>query len=334
MGFELMAIQWGAKGDSNTFSGKWTIDEDTRRLITDYTVQSGLNSFRLGDMHEIHSASENIFFENNASHINWFPVWQGIKPLVSVGAPVAVNPTTRQYTTPFELLTNGATSTAFNVVYTDTITLNSNESILRLEVEAGETYTGELHYVIKKDDGNGLVQYTQLRNISVVEGDSITLEFTYQGVDTPFSYGHPSENLSGSTIFVDLMKEDDTSFLVKSGTNTTKPWLKLTLMGFEDAEVQSGIMYTDTSKTILYSSTYAVDTNNGQVTLTIDRSTGLESFMVFDADQNFNQNACIVDFGAPQGTATLQNKNDAYQFYWDGGQWRYVKLAKIKGDIV
>lgn len=334
MGTGPQGISGGVSSEDQDFLDKWTSDDERDILSTTYTVQSGLNSFRLGDMHEDHSASENKFTENKVSHINWFPVWQGVTPFASIGTPMTVNPTSRQYTTPYELLTNGAVSTANNVVYTAVVTLQDNESIVRLEVEAGEAYTGFLTYNIRDINGAGLVKYTQKRDVSVVIGDLIAFEFTYQGDDSPFANGHPSENIDGAVIHVDMLKEDGTAFLVKAGTDTALPWLRLTLMNFIDVEVTSGVLYTEASQDVLYSSSYAVNTAGGVVTLTADRSTGLNSFMVFDADQNFNTSSCIVDFGGTQGTATLQTKNDSYLFYWDGTQWRFLDLNTKNGGVV
>lgn len=328
-----MAISEALSTEDINFLSKWTVDEEEKVVSTEYTIKSGLNSFRLGDIHSDHSASQNKFTENRVSHINWFPTWQGISPFVALDTAMTVNPTARQYTKPFELLTNGASSTASNVVYTAQVTLVNNESILRLEIEAGEAYEGELNYTIKNNDVNGLVMYTQLRNIDVAEGELIVFEFTYQGDDSPFTYGHPSENHAGAVIFVEMSKEDGTEFLVKAGTNNATPWLRLTLMNFLDQEISAGVVLVDASQDVLYNSQYAVDTNNGVVTLTVDTTTGLQSFTVFDADQNFNQNSCIVDFGGGN-TATLQTKNDGYLFYLDGATWHFLDLNTKNGGIV
>jgi len=302
---------------------KWTYDEQSNRMSTDASVRSGLNSFELAEMHTTHSGGENVFDQNNVSGINWFPVWQGVKPLVNVGDHLGFNPTSRQYSNTFTLETNGAASTANNVSYADTITITDNESVIRLEVEAGEAYAGKLSYTIKNNDVNGITKYQQSVDVDVQIGDPITFNFT-----------HPSESANGNTIYVDIMKDDDTGFLVKAGADTAKPWLRLVLATYEDIEVSSGVKYTTASQDVLYSTVFAVDTTNGAVTLTPDRSSGLSSFTVFDASQNFNTNACTVNFGVTQGNAVLQTKNDSFLFYWSGTDWRFLDLNTKNGGVV
>lgn len=306
----------------------WTVDPISNVIATHYSVQSGLNSFKLGDMHTTHSGGENVFDQNNISLINWFPVWQGVKPFVAIGQPMTINPSSRQYTAPFELLTNGVTPTANNLPYDLDVTLQNNESVVKLEVKAGEAFTGRLRYQIKNNDTNGWVKYVQFEDVNVQIGDAVIFDFT-----------HPAESRAGDILRVEIVKVDDEGvagdyLLTKSGLDTSLPWLKLTLMDYDDVEVSAGVKYITTSQNVLYSTVYAVDTSTGAVVLTPDRATGLNSFTVFDADQNFNINPCIVDFGGTQGLATLQTKNDSYLFYWEGTQWRYLDLNSKNGGIV
>jgi hypothetical protein len=318
----------------------WTVDPVNNVIGTTYSVKSGLNSFKLGDMHTTHSGGENVFDQNNISGINWFPVWQGVKPLVAAGTAMTINPTSRQYTKPFELLTNGAASTANNVAYDLDVTLASNESALRLEVVAGEAYTGKLAYKIKNQNNMGAVKYTQFEDVSVAIGDPVIFDFT-----------HPSESRSGDVIRVQITKDNGAFFLTKSGLDNVTPWLKVVLMGYEDVEVSAGVKLITANQDVLYSTVYAVDTTSGAVTLTPDISTGLSSFSVFDAMKSFSvSNPCIVDFGTLTypvgfikdgvnvggqlvGTATLQTKNDNYMFYWDGQVWRTLDQNTKDGGI-
>jgi len=309
--------------EEKEFLSKWTTDDATRVISTTYSVQSGLNSFKLGDMHTTHSGGENVFDQNEVSKINWFPVWQGVKPLSGIGDAITINPTSRQYTKTFELLTNGAVSTANNVPYDLDVTLQSNESILKLEVMAGEVYTGRLFYSIKNTDTNGLVKYAQFEDVDVSIGDLVEFNFT-----------HPSESRAGDLIHVEITKENGGIFLTRSGLDTSLPWLRLSLMGYEDIEVSAGVKYITASQDVLYSTTYAVDTTGGAIDLTVSRDTGLNSFYVFDADQNFNTNACTVSFGGVQGDAVLQTKNDSFHFYYDGSQWRYLDMNTKNGGVV
>jgi hypothetical protein len=119
-----------------------------------------------------------------------------------------------------------------------------------------------------------------------------------------------------------------------AASDPTTRYLKIKFRLFTDEDVMSGVLFTTASQVIRYAATYAVDTVGGGVTLTVDKNIGYNSFVVFDASQNFNTNSCLVDFGGAQGIATLQTKNDSYLFYWDGAQWRYLDLNTKNGGIV
>lgn len=330
----MTLIKGGLSTAQKNFINKWSVDDVSRVVTTEYTVRSGLNSFMLGDAHSDHSASQNKFTENKTSHINWFPAWQGIKPFVGLGQAMTVNPTARQYTKPFELTPNGSEITGDNVPYTSTVTLVSNESILRLEVVAGEAYSGDIIYTIKNNNANGIVMYTQRRQANVSAGDPVVFEFTYQGDDSPFAHGHPSENMAGSVIYVEMSKDDGSNFLVKSGATQSLPWLRLTLMNFTDQEISSGVLLITESQDLMYNSQYAADTADGPITLKVDTSTGLQSFSVFDANKNFSANPCNIDFGPPYGILSLNNKNDNYLFFRNGSQWRFLDMNTKDGGIL
>lgn len=306
---------------------KWTYTEEDNRMSTDASVRSGLNSFELGEMHTTHSGGENVFDQNNVSKINWFPVWQGVKPLTTIGEHLGLNPTARQYTPTFTLNPNGNSPTGNNVPYTATVTLLENESVLRLTIATGEAYTGKISYVIKNTDASGIVKYQQFKDIDAAEGDLIQFDFT-----------HPAESRKGDVIFVDFMKADETPFLVKSGANTNVPWLSLGLANYEDIDLVSATRFITESFTVYYAGDYEVDTsvNNG-VTITVEAD-WFNTFYVSDANQTFNPTRpCNVDFSAfGQGLAVLQSSKDAYKFYYDSANsvWRFKNIDTKDGGVV
>ena len=313
----------GISPEEKELLSKWTYDEQNNRMSTDASVRSGLNSFELAEMHTTHSGGENVFDQNNISKINWFPIWQGVRPLVSVGDHLGFNPTVRQYSDTFILEPNGSESTPNSVSYASAITLTDNESVIRLQVVSGENYTGRLRYSIKDTDANGIQKYQQFVDVDVVPDDIVTFDFT-----------HPSESKSGDTIYVDIMKEDDTGFLVKSGTNTALPWLSLVLATYEDIEVVSATKLITESFTMRYAGDYEVDTTAGDIVITIP-SNFKQAFNVSDANQSFNPTrSCTVSFGGTQGDAVLQTSKDAYKFYCDGSQWRFKDLNTKDGGVV
>ena len=313
----------GLSPEEKELLGKWTYDEQNNRMSTDASVRSGLNSFELAEMHTTHSGGENVFDQNNISKVNWFPVWQGVRPLTYVGDHLGFNPSVRQYSDTFTIDPNGAEARPNSVVYTDTLTLVDNESVIRLRVVSGESYKGKLRYSIKDTDANGIQKYQQFVDVDVVPDDDVTFDFT-----------HPSESKSGDTIHVDIIKDDDTRFLVRSGANAAKPWLSLVLATYEDIEVVSATRLITESFNIRYSGDYEVDTTAGGVVITVP--TGFkQAFNVSDANQSFNPTRpCTISFGGTQGDAVLQTRKDAYKFYWDGSQWRFKDLDTKNGGVV
>ena len=51
----------------------------TDKLEADRAIETTLNSLFLGEQHKMSSGSENIYFTNLTSSINWYPVWGGLK---------------------------------------------------------------------------------------------------------------------------------------------------------------------------------------------------------------------------------------------------------------
>lgn len=222
---------------------KFSLNEITKVIRVTYSLNTGLNSFGLGEKFKMHSASSTVFTEDRANHINWGSIRYGIRPFTALGEHITIKPTVPDYSAPFSLLTNGINPTANSVPYTASVPLNNNECILRLEVMAGEDYTGEVTYTIKNNDENGINDYKQVRQVEVLQGESVVFNFTYQGDDTPFSYGHPSQNLAGTTIHVEMKKANGEDFLVMSGTDDSVPWLNLYLMTFTELQIKIDTPY-------------------------------------------------------------------------------------------
>ena len=52
---------------------------DTDKVEADRAIETTLNSLYLGDQHKMSSGSENIYFTNLTSKVNFYPMWGGIK---------------------------------------------------------------------------------------------------------------------------------------------------------------------------------------------------------------------------------------------------------------
>ena len=60
-------------------------DASQDQLVADRAIETTLNSLFLGEQHKMSSGSENIFFTNLTSDINFFPMWGGLKDQSIVG---------------------------------------------------------------------------------------------------------------------------------------------------------------------------------------------------------------------------------------------------------
>ena len=69
----------GLSEDQEDFLSHWSYDDSTRRLVSTKAIETTLNSLYLGEQHKMSSGSENIFFTNLSSDINFFPMWGGLK---------------------------------------------------------------------------------------------------------------------------------------------------------------------------------------------------------------------------------------------------------------
>lgn len=209
----------------------WSIgmDEDGFEVAqTSLTTQSGVNSFKLGEMHTMSSGGENIFFHNEVSDISWFPLWAGYKSL-SDGVDIYIPPTARVPN--HDVVTvqpNGSVvDSVGGVSYEQTVTLSDNETILGLSVVLAEDYKGVVYYIMRDTNNLGIIKYKHRTRIDMLADTELELTFK-----------HPEESASGSTIWVHMIKEDGQPLLLRpTTTNATRPYLNLSLTTYLDKPI-------------------------------------------------------------------------------------------------
>lgn len=314
---------FGLSANESAILSQWKYDPVDKRMSTDASVRSSLNSFELAEMHTLHSGGENVFTQNNVSGINWFPVWQGVATATQEGESIGYNPTVRQYEDTFLLFPNGAVVGSGVTTYQQTVTYLSNESSHRLQVVAAERYQGEIKYSIRGDNPSGIEKYKQRLQVDVFPDDVIEIVFT-----------HPNEARKGDTIFVDIIKEDGESLLLRNADGTNAPWLSTLIATFHDIEVVSATRFITDSFTMRYSGDYEVDTSSGAVVITIPADF-TQTFFISDANRSFDGNSCSIDFSSHSaGVISLNNKNAAFKYYYDGTNWHYKDLNTKSGGVV
>ena len=332
----MSLIRGGVSGDDALTLKYLKYNPATNKIDASRTLAVEPNSIDIGN-HTISSGAENAFFTNRTSDIDWFPAWTGIKDQSIVGNQAStgvIPPSFRHYNTDIiELELLGVVAGAGSIEYNVDSVVGINNSVFGQEVVVMEPIAADdwIIYQVRVGTISDPIVYQQIitgRILSI--GDTLTWWFD-----------HPVEGRAGTAINSAMKiakgnQDADSTFLQvrPAASDPTTRYLKIKFRLFTDEDVMSGTLFTTTSQVIRYAATYAVDTAGGGVTLTVDSNIGYNSFVVFDASQNFNINSCIVDFGGTQGTATLQTKNDGYLFYWDGAQWRYLDLNTKSGGIV
>lgn len=314
----------------------FSYDADRDLLIATRTIATEPSTINVGN-HAVSSAGENVTFTNLATDIDWSPPWSGLKDhadQANHGATGVIPLSSRHYNTDvIQIEVAGPRAASGAVPYATSLTLDKDSSTFGQVVVVEEDIAPDdwLFYRINFGDETGDLVYQQkLTGRTLSAGDELTWWFQI-----------PVEGYAGQTVYatMSIAKGDQDAelnhLLVRpSAADANVRYMKMMRRLFSDEDVMSGILYTTESQTIRYAATYAVDTSAGAVNLSVDSNIGYKSFVVFDADQNFNNNACTISFGAVQGDAVLQTKNDCYLFYYTGVEWRYLDMDTKNGGVV
>ena len=311
-------------------------NETTDMLEATKSIQGTLASFFLGGVHGINSGGEYISFHNDFVHSNFFPLTSGIKDqsvLANQDSTGLIEPTVRVFVTDYlESPGNGNPIPASSVPY-ETVTPPGvyNFTVFGIVTMVAEAVSIEdelTYHVYWGSDDTGLETFNQkLPAVSLNPGDTLDWFFD-QPVAAPDNIG-----------FYSVIRLNGVPLQARAGDfDISRPYAVGRIRVTESKPIAlreeiGAVFYTSADADALKSGEYPVETDGGPVTLTVDVSEGIESFLVFDATSNFNVNACTVDFGA-QGPAVLNLKNDMFKFFWDGTQWRYLEVQTKAGGIV
>ena len=112
------------------------------QLIADRAIETTLNSLFLGEQHKMSSGSENIFFTNLTSDINFFPMWGGLKDqsvTANQGASGFIPPSGRIFSDMFSLPLGGSPDPATAIGYAGDNYFGVNISGLGITTVAAES---------------------------------------------------------------------------------------------------------------------------------------------------------------------------------------------------
>lgn len=202
----------------------FSYDENTEIITASKAIETTLNSLYLGEQHKMSSGSENIYFTNLSSDINFFPMWGGLKDQsvpANRDSTGFIPPSGRIYSDMFSLPLGGAPDAGTSVGYAGNNYFGVNITGVGITTVAAEDVpsTVKLQYRITI---GGIRVYSQTlprgvstrstANVDIAAGDTIE-----------WFFDHPVDVAAGTTLFAEIHKvnkADDTDlgvFQVRQG---------------------------------------------------------------------------------------------------------------------
>lgn len=324
------------------------------QLNTDLSLGVPLNTLWLSDQWGVSSGGDRMVLRSLDQLIDYMPVTSGVRkqhlPANQDGTGI-IEPFYRNFSQDLQQLslkgTLHASATTFyqgiTDVTTDPATNAEGIGVFGVRAILGESLDlGDrlVYRIWAGPDDTGDLIFTQ--TITTTAARAVGFDFTGW-------WTHPSEAKDGDQVYARIVvqpvadRTNERTLTVRATVEDVNVhWNELQLRTFEDTPIRdSGVtsLVPDGTGTLQYlvtqTSTFSVDTALNPATITIDESFGLNMIEVFDATQSFSvSNPCTVDFGATQGLATLQTKNDHYKFYRVGNVWHFLDQDSKNGGIV
>lgn len=202
----------------------FTYDPETEIITASKALETTLNSLYLGEQHKMSSGSENIYFTNLSSDINYFPMWGGLKDQ-SVAAnrdsTGFIPPSGRVYSDMFSLPLGGLPASGTSVGYAGDNYFGINITGVGITTVAAEDVpsTVKLQYRITI---NGVQVYMQTlpRGVSTRSTAGVSIS---AGDVIEWFFDHPVDVAAGTTLHAEIHKvnkEDDVDlgvFQVRQG---------------------------------------------------------------------------------------------------------------------
>ena len=192
--------------DNATFLSHWRYDEPTRRLVSDKAIETTLNSLFLGEQHKMSSGSENIYFTNLTSDINFFPMWGGLKDQsISVNRDSTgfIPPSGRVYTDMFSLPLGGSPNPLTSVGYDGDNYFGINISGLGITTIAAETVGPEIRLEYRIVINGKQVYMQELPRAAARSTAGATI---YPGDTIEWFFDHPVDVKAGTTLRASIYK--------------------------------------------------------------------------------------------------------------------------------
>jgi len=184
----------------------WTYDEPTRRLVSTKAIETTLNSLYLGEQHKMSSGSENIFFTNLSSDINFFPMWGGLKDqsiTANQDSTGFIPPSGRVFSDMFSLPLGGSPDPLTSVGYDGDNYFGVNISGLGITTIAAEEVGPDvrLEYRIVINGKQVYMQELPRNAARSTAGSTI-----YAGDTIEWFFDHPVDVRAGTTLRASIYK--------------------------------------------------------------------------------------------------------------------------------
>jgi hypothetical protein len=192
--------------DQENVLSHWRYDPITRKLITDRAIETTLNSLYLGEQHKMSSGSENIYFTNLTSDINFFPMWGGLKDqsiTVNQGPSGFIPPSGRVYSDMFSLPLGGSPDPTTSVGYAGNNYFGINISGLGITTVAAEQVDADVRLEYRITISGRQVYMQELpRNAARSSAGTVV----YPGDVIEWFFDHPVDVHAGTTLFAEIHK--------------------------------------------------------------------------------------------------------------------------------
>ena len=199
----------GLTTDQEAFLSHWSYEDSTRRLVSTKAIETTLNSLYLGEQHKMSSGSENIYFTNLSSDINFFPMWGGLKDqsiTANRDSTGFIPPSGRVYTDMFSLPLGGTPDPLTAVGYDGPNYFGINISGLGITTTAAEAVGPEVRLEYRIVINGRQVYMQELPRSAARSSAGANI---YPGDVIEWFFDHPVDVRAGTTLFAEIHKVDN-----------------------------------------------------------------------------------------------------------------------------
>ena len=178
----------------------------TRLLVADRAIETTLNSLYLGEQHKMSSGSENIFFTNLTSDINFYPMWGGLKDqsiTTNRDGSGFIPPSGRVYSDMFSLPLGGQPDPLTSVGYAGDNYFGINITGLGITTVAAEQVNSDIRLEYRIIIAGKQV-YMQALPRAAARSSAGTV--IYPGDVIEWFFDHPVDVRAGTTLFAEIHK--------------------------------------------------------------------------------------------------------------------------------